>query len=884
MSLRHLDQLLEPSSVAVVGASDRPGAVGTTVWHNLRQGGFAGPVWPVNLKRQALDGEPVFRRVAQLPSAPDLALVCTPADTVAGLVGELAAAGCKAVVVMTAGLDAAQRQSLLHAARPTRLRVLGPDCVGLMSPHLKLNASFAHTQALAGELAFVSQSGALVTAVLDWATSRGIGFSHLLSLGEHADVDFGDLLDHLANDGRTRGILLYIESIESPRKFMSAARAAARNKPVIVVKAGRAGQGVPAAASHTGALTGADIVFDAAIRRAGMLRVDTLQQLFLAAETLARFKGQAGGALTVLTNGGGAGVMAADAAAGLGVPLAPLSPSLRARLDDLLPPHWSRDNPIDIVGDAPADRYVAALQAVLATPLEGTLLFVQAPTAIVPSAEVARSVLPVLRPHRQRVMGCFMGEASVAEARRIFEQAGIAGYATPEEAVQAVALLATHARNQEALREAPSPSALPAADARAARGLIDTVLSAGRAWLSEAESKQLLAAYGIPVVATTACAVDAEAAVQAADVLGYPVAVKIISQDIVHKSEAGGVLLNLSDAAAVRSGVAAMLARLRQERPAARLEGLSVQRMARRPLAQELIVGASVDPVFGPVLLFGAGGTAVEVLADRAVALPPLNRALAAELVSRTRVSRLLAGWGDRPPAAADALHDVLIAVARMLADLPELAELDINPLWADDQGVLALDARARLSPERPAGEAAFAIRPYPKSLVEAWDWHGRPVTLRPIRPEDEAQHLRFLEAVDPEDMRLRIFSSRRHLPRSELARLTQIDYEREMALIAEADAPGGGRETLAVVRALSDADGQEAEFALLVRSDCKGRGLGGRLLDKMIDHLRQRGVRRLVAWVLRENRGMIGLGRSRGMAVEVSPDDHEVLRLVREL
>jgi acetyltransferase len=306
--------------------------------------------------------------------------------------------------------------------------------------------------------------------------------------------------------------------------------------------------------------------------------------------------------------------------------------------------------------------------------------------------------------------------------------------------------------------------------------------------------------------------------------------------------------------------------------------------MARRPLAQELIVGASVDPVFGPVVLFGAGGTAVEVLADRAVALPPLNRALAAELVSRTRVSRLLAGWRHHPPVAADALHDVLIAVARMLADLPELAELDINPLWADDQGVLALDARARLSPERPAGEAAFAIRPYPKALVEVWDWQGRPVTLRPIRPEDEAQHLRFLEAVDPEDMRLRIFSSRRYLPRSELARLTQIDYEREMALIAEADAPGGGRETLAVVRALSDADGQEAEFALLVRSDCKGRGLGGRLLDKMFDHLRQRGVRRLVAWVLRENRGMIGLGRSRGMVLEASPDDPEVLRLVLAL
>jgi acetyltransferase len=451
MSIRHLDQLLAPRSVVVVGASNRPGSVGATVWRNLRAGSFTGPVFGVNPKHATLDGVKLVRRVADLadlPEAPDLAVLCTPPDTVPELVAELGRLGTRAAIVMTAGLSAKQKQSALDAARLHLLRLLGPNCLGLPSPRIGLNASFAHVDALPGEIAFVSQSGALVTVVLDWARSRRIGFSHMVSLGERADVDFGDLLDYFASDPHTRSILLYIESIESPRKFMSAARSAARNKPVIVVKAGRAGNGLQAAASHTGALAGSDVVFDAAIRRAGMLRVDTLHELFMAAQTLARFRGNHRPGLTLMTNGGGAGVMAADAAAMTGVDLPPLGEAVRRKLDDLLPPTWSHGNPIDIIGDAPVERYTGTLRTLLDDPDAGTVLFMHAPTAIVRSEDIARACAPLAREAAGRLMACWLGDAGVAEARRIFEEAGVAGYDTPAEAVHAFAMLASYQRNQ----------------------------------------------------------------------------------------------------------------------------------------------------------------------------------------------------------------------------------------------------------------------------------------------------------------------------------------------------------------------------------------------------------------------------------------------------
>ncbi len=884
MSIRHLDPLLNPRSVAVIGASERPGSVGATVWRNLRAAPFKGPILAVNPKYTRLDGETVFARVAELPQPPDLAVLCTPPATIPGLIEELGRLGTRAAIVMSAGLGAAQKQAMLAAARPRLLRVLGPNCLGLLSPQLGLNASFAHTDALPGGLAFVSQSGALVTAVLDWAKSRRIGFSHLVSLGEHADVDFGDLLDLLASDAATRAILLYIESIEESAKFMSAARAAARNKPVIVVKAGRAGKGVKAAASHTGALAGSDIVFDAAIRRAGMLRVDTLQDLFMAAETLARFGSNRDTELTLMTNGGGAGVMAADAAALAGVPLRELGEDLRTKLDAVLPATWSHANPVDIIGDAPVSRYTDTLQALLADPGGGAVLFMHAPTAIVRSDDIARACAPLARRAPARMMACWLGDAAVAEARRIFVEAGVADYATPEEAVRAFALLSTYRRNQQQLLQAPTAAECGPPDIAAARAPIDAALAAGRDMLDELEAKAVLKAYGIPIVPTLATGPWPDDAVAAARGLGYPVALKILSPDISHKSDVGGVRLHLRDENALRQAAEQMLACVRRTRPQARIAGFSVQTMVSRPLAQELIIGASIDPVFGPVLLFGQGGTAVEVLADRAIALPPLNRSLAAELISRTRVARLLAGYRDHPPARLEAIEDVLVAVARMLADLPELAELDINPLWADDDGVIALDARIRISPERPGGAARFAIQPYPAELAETVHWHGETLELRPIRPEDTAAHQAFVAQLQPQDLRLRFFNSRRELPRSELARLTQIDYAREMAFIAVGRAGGALPQTLGVVRAVCDPDNIDAEFAIIVRSDLKRQGLGELLLAKMVGYLTSRGTQRMVADVLRDNRPMRELARRHGFTEEGDESEAQALRLVLDL
>ena len=905
--------MFDPRSVVVIGASERPASVGATVWRNLCESGFQGTLQAVNPKYRQLGGKPVVASVADLPAPPDLAVICTPPASVAGLIDALGERGTRAAIVLTAGLTAAQRQAMLVASRRHLLRILGPNCLGLLAPHIGLNASFAHTGAAPGALAFVSQSGALVTAMLDWAQGRGIGFSQVVSLGEHADVDFGDMLDYLANDAKTRAILLYIESIDAPRKFMSAARAAARNKPVLVVKSGRSAPGQRAAASHTGALAASDLVFDAAIRRAGMLRVDTLQDLFTAAEALTHFRGRAADLtadpaantaadtldrltlLTLLTNGGGAGVMAADAAALAGVPLAELPAATLKALDALLPPNWSRANPIDIIGDAPVARYVQTMQTLLASADTGTLLFMHAPTAIVPSAQIAAALVPLLQANAHRVLSCWLGNPGVAEARQLFHAAGIPTYDTPEEAVRAFALLLTYRRNQQQLLETPParPAAAAggpaAADMAAVHRIVAEALAAGREWLAEPEAKALLAACGIPVTGARIADASPAAAATCAQAVGFPVALKILSPQITHKSDVGGVMLDLPDAAAVQVAAAAMLKRVAQARPDATITGFTLQAMVRRPQALELIVGASIDPLFGPVILFGAGGTSVEVVADRAVALPPLNAPLAHALVARTRVARLLAGWRDVPAADSDALAAVLTTVSQLLADVPQIAELDINPLLADSYGVLALDARVRVSATAPGGAANFAIQPYPAELAETVIWQGRTLTLRPIRPEDEAQHRDFLSRLAPGDLRLRVFYSQRSIDHSGLARLTQIDYEREMAFVAtratvatngnnngNGNGNGGaGEETLGVVRATTDPDNADAEFGITVRSDLKGSGLGAMLMHKLIGYQRRRGTKRLVAVVLKENQRMLGLAAALNFVDDdTQPDD----------
>ena len=804
MSVRNLEALFQPRSVALVGASDRAGSLGQVVLRNLKGGGLRGALWPVNARHATVDGEPAWPDIASLPAAPDLAVICTPAATVPGLITELGRKGTRAAIVMSAGLKQARddgvsvEQAMLQAARPWLLRVLGPNCIGALIPGAGLNASFAPGQALPGPLAFVTQSGALATGMLDWANGQGLGFSHFISLGDSADVDFGDVLDYLGSDPGTRAILMYIESVKAARKFMSAARAAARNKPVILVKAGRAPEGAKAAASHTGALAGSDAVFDTAVRRAGMLRVHSLEALFDAAQTLARAQPWRGDALAMLTNGGGAGVLAADALSLAGGKLAALGDDTLQALDACLPATWSRGNPVDIIGDAPVQRYVDALQVLLAAAEVDALLFMHAPTAIVPAADIAAACLPLLAASRKPVLACWMGGPAVLSARAATAAAGVAAYATPERATAAWMQMADYARNQRMLQQIPAaqlPEVRP--DHGAAQGLLAAARAEGREWLGDAASQALLRAYGIPVVPTERVA-DIEAAVAAAEAIGYPVALKIVSPQVIHKSDVGGVALGLTDAQALRAAATAMQQRVREKLRHAVLEGFTVQAMAHRPQALEVIVGLSTDPVFGPVLLLGEGGTQVEIRHNHAVALPPLNGALATDLLERSGLVPLLAGYRGQPAADVAALQSVLLKVSQLACDLPWVAELDINPLWVDARGVLAVDARVRLRDAADGAADRLAIRPYPAALEELVQVAGGPLLLRPIRPEDGQRLAQFYEDADPVDLRLRFFLSRREVPRSELARYSQIDYDRDMTFIALAPPDGAGVQAMA--------------------------------------------------------------------------------------
>jgi acetyltransferase len=877
MSSRNLEHLFNPRSVALIGASDRPHSIGATVMRNLIRGGFSGPVWPVNLRHARVAGREAYRDVASLPAAPELAVICTPAATVPELIGALGARGTRAAVVISSGLERPAADggtlaaAMLRAAKPFQLRILGPNCIGLLVPRIGLDASFAHVGASPGSLAFVAQSGALTTALLDWARSRHVGFSHFVSLGNAADIDFGDLLDHLGRDPGTRAILLYAESICAARKFMSAARATARAKPVIVVKSGRTTASAAAAQSHSGALAGSDAVYDAAFRRAGILRVDTLRELFDAAEILSRWRGYCGPRLAIVTNGGGPAVLATDALIRGGGKLAELDPDSVRKLEEAVPGAPGRTNPLDVGGDARAQRYLAALDVVLGDPGVDALLLMHAPTAVASVREIAAACAPKLVHGPRPALACWLGAGAKEPAEAGTESATLPAYSTPEDAVGAFQHVVRYHQSQALLLEAPAVMPEPGRpDVRVARATVARALAGGRGTLTEPEAKDILAAYGIPVAQTRIVreAADLDAAARA---IGYPVALKILSPDITHKSDIGGVALSIGSAAELARAAAAMLQRCRESAPAARIEGFTVQRMIRRGGAHELIAGLAVDPTFGPTIVFGQGGTAVELLADRALALPPLNATLARELIARTRIHRLLLGYRDCPAADMAALERALVCLSQLAADVPEIVELDINPLLAGPGGVIALDARARLERAALPGSERFAIRPYPVELEETVRWGSRQLRLRPIRPEDFAQQKRFLARCSPEDLHSRFLSTFRELPDAEIARLTQIDYDREMALIAEEPVPGGGAETLGVARVSTDPDNLEAEFAILVRSDIKRGGLGRLLLARLVRYCRGRGTARMTSHVLSGNSRMLGLGAALGFTAHLA-------------
>ena len=888
MTIRNLDRMFSPRSVALIGASRRPGSVGAVVARNLAEGAFAGELFFVNPKADTILGTKAFARIGDLPAPPDLAIVCTPPDAVAGVIRDLGARGTKAAVVITAGFGEGERtegrarqQAMLDAARPHLLRIVGPNCVGILVPGIGLNGSFAHRGALDGSIAFVTQSGAILTAILDWAAARQIGFSHVVSLGDMADVDFGDMLDFLANDSKTRAILLYIEGVTHARKFMSAARRAARLKPVVAIKAGRHAEGARAASSHTGALAGSDEVYAAAMRRAGLLRVNDLEELFDAVQTLALARPPKGDRIAILTNGGGAGVVATDSVIEQGGRLAVLSDELVSRLNAVLPPTWSHGNPIDIVGDADGERYAAAIAPLIGSPDIDVLLVLNCPTAIASSADAAKAVVGSLAGKSDSVFTSWLGVDAAAEGRRLFAEARIPSYETPSQAVRAIMHMVEYRRNQASLLE--TPPSVPdddAPDSAAARAIVEAALEGGRPWLTEPEAKSVLSAYRIPV-AETYVAGDPLAVSAAAARIGAPVALKILSPDILHKSDVGGVALDLATPEAARAAADAMRERITRSTPKARLEGFTVSRMVRRPHAYELIVGVTTDPQFGPMILFGHGGTAVEVINDKALALPPLNLRLAQDLIARTRIARLLRGYRDRPPVDMDALAFVLVKVSRLIEELSDVAELDINPLLVDETGVVALDARVRVARGPDLSTARFAIRPYPSELEEIIKLDDdRELLLRPVRPEDEPALIDAFSKLDPDDVRLRFFAPIKTLTHDLAARLTQIDYDREMALVLTESGPAGRMPILGIARLHADPDIENAEFAVVVRSDVQGRGFGFLLMSRLIDYARKRGLRFLFGSVLRDNQTMLALCRELGFAMSSTEDDPTVFRV----
>ncbi len=888
MSTRNLDRLMTPRSVVAIGASVRPGTVGQAVTRNLLSGGFTGDIHLVNVKGGEIEGRKVLRSLSELPSPADLAVIMTPADTVPGIVKELGLMGTRVAVVISAGpgagpeagdLNNRWRHRLLRAAEPHLLRIVGPNCIGYAAPGIGLNASFGPSRLKPGRIAAIAQSGAVLAGLADWGAAQNIGFSRLVSMGDMADVDFGDMLDVMAADADTRAILMYVEGITQARKFMSAARGVARLKPVIVLKAGRHAAAAKAAASHTGSMAGSAAVYDAAFARAGLVSVTGLGELFDAAETLGHGLTPRTERLAILTNGGGVGIVATDLLIDEGGELAELSPKTIAALDKKMPPIWSRANPLDIVGDADGARYAAALDALADDRAVGAVVAMNVPTALASPEEAARAIADAAGRRIVPVIGCWIGGPEAQAGRAVLHDAGIPAYDTPLRAVRGFMHIVQYRRGQRALQRTPPSIPEARSDTHLVRAIVNGALREKRNILTEPEAKRVLTAYGIPAVPTE-IVLDATEAAAAAVRVGFPVAVKILSRQITHKTDVGGVALDLGTEQAVLDAVRTMTAKARELAPKAKIDGFVVQPMIKRPHATELILGAAEDAVFGPILMVGHGGVAAEVVDDKALALPPLDLVLAEDALSRTRVDRLLRGYRDRPAAARQAVCEVMVRLSQLIADVEEVAELDINPLLVDEKGVLALDARIVVRPPSKQERAArFAIRPYPSELEADVEHRGEKLHIRPIRPQDEDMLQAFARRLSAEDIRLRFFGPLRELSHELAARLTQIDYDREMAFLLL-----DGKELLGVGRLAADPGFEQAEFALIVATERQGRGYGRFLMDHVLAYARTRGIGRVVGHVLRENHKMLELAEALGFKREGGRVGNADLRVVKDI
>lgn len=885
MSSFGLDRIFAPRRVAIVGGSRRPSSIGALILQNIQNSGFAGEIAVVNPKYEAIDGVTTSPDLKSLPFVPDLIVVTAPASAISQIIGDAGERGVPGAVIISSGLGhgpGSIAEAVEKTARIHKMRIVGPNCLGVMFPGVALNASFAARHPNPGSLALISQSGAIAAAMVDWGAERSVGFSGIVSIGDQLDVDVADLLDYFALDEKTSAILLYAEAITDARKFMSAARAASRLKPVVVVKSGRMAQGAKAAATHTGALAGSDSVYDAAFRRAGLLRVRDLRELFDCAELLARhLHAPSGNRLAILTNGGGLGILAVDRLTELGGTVPALTPEVAAKLDAAMPPTWSKANPVDISGDADVRRYLAALDVLLDDPANDAVLVMNVETAVASAPAIAEAVAECVKRNRANklspakpVLATWVGtDQAVAP---IFEAAAIPHFPTEDDAVRAFMHLVKHREATAALMATPpNVSSLFKPDVKAAREVIEGALKEGRAWLDPVEISALFEAYSIPMVPTLAAATPDEAVATAEAFLakGSAVAVKVLSRDITHKSDVGGVVLDLTTKGAVRSSACEVMAKARQARPDARIDGVMVQPMIVRPGARELILGIADDPTFGPVMVFGRGGTAVEVINDKALALPPLDMNLACGLVGRTRVSRLLRAYRNVPAVPPDTVPLTLVKLSQMAADCPEIYGLDINPLLADDKGVLALDARVAIGkPARLFAGTRFAVRPYPSQ----WEGqlvlrNGWPIAVRPMRPEDEPAVVKFLGRVWPEDLRLRFFHAVKEFSHQFVARLTQLDYARAMAFVA---LDTETQEIAGVARLHSDSRYESAEYAILVQSNLKGNGLGWALMQLLIDYATAEGLKSLSGQVLAENTTMLAMCRELGFSVKADPND----------
>ena len=869
-----LDKLFSPESVALIGASEREGSVGRLVLTNLIEASFSGSLYAVNPKHQEILGIRAYPDINSIEGPVEMAVIVTPPPSISDLIDACGKKGVRIVVIITAGMDARQAEQIAGRAKSWGVRIVGPNCLGVMRPSRGLNATFSKAAAKPGNLALVSQSGALCTAILDWATATDVGFSSVISMGDALDIDFGEILDFLLADPETSSILIYVEGIRSARRFISALRAAARTKPVLVLKVGRNEIGSKAALTHTGSIVGKDAVFGAALRRAGTVRVKTYSQLFAAAKILSAPNRPTGDRLAIITNGGGPGVMAADTASDCGVKLASLSDETLRELDAILPSNWSRGNPVDLIGDATTERFEKGVELCMTDPGVDAVLVMLTPQAMTEPEKVAEAMVRVSKRQRKMMLMSWMGEASVASSRKAFDREKIPSFRSPETAVESFSYLASYHRNQQLLLQVPGPlSEQDAPDLEGARILIEAALSEKRHVLNEIESKALLAAFHIPISQTFVAHSPSEAMLLAVEI-GFPLAMKIHSPDISHKSDAGGVKLNITNAKEVANAYRQIMDNVALKRPDAKIDGISIQPMLNRPNRREVMVGVTTDPVFGPVISFGAGGTSVEALGDAALALPPLNHYLIDDLISRTKISAMLGQFRSMLPVDRAALENVLLRISEMICELPWLREMDINPLIIDDAGAIAVDARIII--DYPASGETYghmAIYPYPTRLEREWLLSdGTLITIRPIRPEDAEAEQTFVKRLSEQTRYMRFFTSINELSPQMLSRFTQIDYDREMAFIAMT-AEKGEEVEVGVARYIVDAAGEFCEFAIVIADDWQHKGLGAKLMHYLMESAKEKGVKRMVGDVLAANTHMLDLMAALGFSLKSTPE-----------